>query len=288
MHFLGSNCELRSAANLFGIGRSTAGQILHEFCSALVDTFFHRFIKFPSTSNEINDTINDFYTRCGYPTCIGSLDGTHIAIKPPLGFETDYFNYKKYHSVIMLAVVNSSLLFTYVNIGASRRCNDSSVYSRLSLADVIQMPIYADHYVTINNIKIQSHLIADSAFALKPNVMKPYAVRRNIPRSQSLFNYRLSHYRCCVERAFGSLKNRFRCLNKRLDCNVCTIIKAATILHNMCIISNDHMELEWDIPQTIYKKPPCDTQTAGAAGICEALTVFFEQNPLWTFCYFVM
>ena len=94
-----------------------------------------------------------------------------------------------------------------------------------------------------------------------------------------------------MERAFGSLKNRFRCLNKRLDYklgHVCTIIKAATILHNMCIISNDHMELEWDIPQTIYKKPPCNTQTAGATGIREALTVFFEQNPLLTFCYFVM
>jgi len=92
LNFLGSTCELRTAANLFGIGRSTAGQILHDFCSVLVDTFFHRFIKFPSTSNEINDTVNDFYTKCGYPMCIGSLDGTHIGIKPPFGFETDYFN----------------------------------------------------------------------------------------------------------------------------------------------------------------------------------------------------
>jgi hypothetical protein len=283
LYFLGSTCELRTIANLFGIGISTAGQIVHEFCSVLVNTFFHRFIKFPATDKEINDTMNDYYIGSGYPMCIGSLDGTHIAIKPPLGFKTDYFNYKKYHSVIMLAVVNSSLLFTYVNVGAPGCCNDSSVFFRSSIADLIQLPIYADHHITINNIKIQAHLIADSAFALKPTVIKPYADRPNMPRSNSLFNYRLSRCRCTVERAFGSLKNRFRCLHKKLEFDldhIHTIIKAATILHNICIFSNDHIEIDWDIPQKIYKKPPCNTQTTGAIGIRDALTVFFEQNPL--------
>lgn len=32
--------------------------------------------------------------------------------------ESDYFNFKKYYSVIMLAARNSDLLFTYVIIGA--------------------------------------------------------------------------------------------------------------------------------------------------------------------------
>ena len=40
-----------------------------------------------------------FLSKFGYPLCLGSLDGTHIQIKAPLGAEPDYYNYKKHHSV---------------------------------------------------------------------------------------------------------------------------------------------------------------------------------------------
>ena len=74
--------------------------------------------------------------------CLGSLEGTYIAVKPPLGEECDYLNYKKHPSVIVLAVVNASLKFTYANIGAPGRCNDSSVFTRSNLAEVTENPIY--------------------------------------------------------------------------------------------------------------------------------------------------
>ena len=134
LYLLGSSTELRTIGHLFGIGKSTAGTILHEFCSTLVEAFFHQFVKFPTTDQEIEETMNEFLTKSGYPMCLGSVDGTHIAIKPPLGEECDYFNYKKFHSVIVLAVVNASLKFTYGNIGAPGRCNDSSVFTRSTSA----------------------------------------------------------------------------------------------------------------------------------------------------------
>ncbi|CAF4212833.1 unnamed protein product, partial [Rotaria magnacalcarata] len=83
--------------------------------------------------------------------CIGCIDGTHISIEPPTGAETDYFNYKKFHSVIVLAVVDASLKFTYINIGAPGRCNDSYVYSQSRVLDVMKNPIYAQNYLTIQN-----------------------------------------------------------------------------------------------------------------------------------------
>ncbi|CAM4744579.1 unnamed protein product [Rotaria magnacalcarata] len=81
--------EKRLACALYALGSS-------------IDKFFHRLIKFPNTDAEIQDTIDGVFIKWGYPLCIGALDSTHIAIKPPLGFEVDYFNYKKYHSIIML------------------------------------------------------------------------------------------------------------------------------------------------------------------------------------------
>ena len=37
MYLLSTTCELRTAAHLFGIGKSTAASILHEFYHALVN-----------------------------------------------------------------------------------------------------------------------------------------------------------------------------------------------------------------------------------------------------------
>ncbi|CAF4877328.1 unnamed protein product [Rotaria sp. Silwood1] len=109
--------------------------------------------------------------RLGYRMYIGVLDGTHV---------------------VMLAVINSDLQFTYINIGASDRCNDSSVYNRSNLSEVIQHSIYQDNYMVVNNIKIQCHLIADSAFALDRTLMKPIPERPDMPRHNIIFNYRLS------------------------------------------------------------------------------------------------
>jgi hypothetical protein len=283
LYTLGSSSELRTIGHLFGIDRNTAREILHEFCSVVVHLFFKRFIKFPATPQEIQTTINGFQDKFNYPVCLGALDGTHIPIKPPLGSETDYFNFKKYHSVIMLATVNSDLLFTYVNIGAPGRCNDASIFNRCILSEVIEDPIYANHFIMVNNTKIQSHLIADSAFALNRTVLKPFADRADLPKCHSTFNYRLSRARCSVERAFGALKNRFRLLHKKIEfklCNTTNIIKTAAILHNLCVMNNDNEEIDWDIPVTIHKKPACNIRTNHGADIRHALVNYFIANPL--------
>ncbi|CAF2119842.1 unnamed protein product [Rotaria magnacalcarata] len=283
LYCLGSSAELRTIGNLFGIGKSTSSEILHEFCSIMIELFIYNLVKFPDNHQEIKDTSSKFLRKFGYPMCIGAVDGTHISIKPPLGLETDYFNYKKYHSVIMLAVVNADLGFTYINVGAPGRCNDASVYSQSNLSDVIKNSIYEDHYMTVNNTKIQSHLIADSAFALDQTLLKPFPDRIDMPRQHRMFNYRLSRCRSTVERAFGMMKNRFRILHKKMEFNLdntINIIKTAVIMHNICILHGDVEDILWHQPYPVHKKPSCPITTTNGIGVREAMIQYFEQNPL--------
>ena len=91
LYSLGSSSELRTIGNLFGIGKSTAGEILHDFCAVLTELFFYRLIRFPTTSQDIQRTINGFSDKFSYPMCLGALDGTHISVKAPLGLETDFY-----------------------------------------------------------------------------------------------------------------------------------------------------------------------------------------------------
>lgn len=178
--------------------------------------------------------------------------------------------------------------FTDANIGAPGRCNDASVFGRSMLADVVQHPIYARHRIIINNTTIQAHLIADSAFPLPATMMKPYPERIPMLPNQSSFNFRLSHCRCTVERAFGVLKNRFRCLFKNMEYNVDNakmIVKATCILHNICVTAQDTVEIEWNTPEALYRKPSCNIQAGGSNGVREALIFFFLNNPLWLSMY---
>ncbi|CAF2068136.1 unnamed protein product [Rotaria magnacalcarata] len=285
LYNLGSESELRTIGHLFGIGKSTAGEILHEFCATVVDSFFYRLVKFPVTNEEIKRTVDGFLNKFDYPMCLGALDGTHISIKPPQGLELDYYNYKKFHSIIMLATVDSNLLFTYVNVGAPGRCNDAYVYSKCQLYDVVQGDIYSKYYMKVNNTSVQTHLIADSAFPLDRTLMKPYAIQPDMPKENATFNYRLSRCRSTVERAFGILKNRFRCLKKKMEFhmdNTTNIIKTLVVLHNLCIITGDNPGVDWDIlvPETIYKKPLYKASTSSGNDVRYALTQYFLQNPI--------
>ena len=210
--------------------------------------------------------------------CPSAIDGTYITIGPPMKAATGYFNYKKFHSIIMLAIVNSHMKFTYINIGAPGRCNDASVFNRSNLVQIIKHEDYATHYMMINNTRVQSHLIAHSTFGLSLTLLKLYPKRANMPDAHSLFNYRLSRCRSTVERAFGLLKRGFRCLNKKMEYNLghtTTIILVATIIHNMCIDDNDIEDIDWDIYTTVYKKSACNTHTFGGNAAREALTHFF-------------
>ena len=49
---LASPVEYRTVSHLFGVGRLTVCEIVHETCQAIVDHLLHRYIFFPSPENQ--------------------------------------------------------------------------------------------------------------------------------------------------------------------------------------------------------------------------------------------
>ncbi|XP_017473864.1 PREDICTED: putative nuclease HARBI1 [Rhagoletis zephyria] len=102
--------------------------------------------------------------------------------------------------------------------------------------------------------KRNTWLLGDAGYALEPYLMTPFrASTNNTPKS----NYNSVHAKArnIVERTFGVLKNRFRCLLSALqlhyDPHKATVIaNVCAALHNICI--------EYGAPNLIMESPPSD------------------------------
>ncbi|XP_053968378.1 putative nuclease HARBI1 [Anastrepha ludens] len=140
----------------------------------------------------------------GYPQCIGAIDGCHIEIHPRKEEAIDYYNYKGWYSVVLLALVDAKYRFVYIHCGSPGRCNDSGIFEKSSLKRELQSCALLDELSLLyGSTKIPVHIIGDSAFRLSQHLMKPYPHSVTNTPEQKKFNYRLSKCRRVVENAFG-------------------------------------------------------------------------------------
>lgn len=231
------DAQVTIAAN-YRMSPSVVGRIISETCGAIWDALHEEgYIKPPNSEDEWKQIAKDFEIKWNFPNALGAIDGKHVVIQAPARSGSSFFNYKKQHSIVLMAVCSALYRFLLVDIGDHGRQSDGSVYHNSNLGYAIEnnlLSIPQASKLSNSECVMPYVFVGDDAFGLKPHMMKPYPLQ-NLPVDKRVFNYRLSRARRVVENVFGIAASRFRIFRRPiigLVEKVVVVTKAVVALHN--------------------------------------------------------
>jgi len=210
---------------------------VNEVCQAIEKNLGPEYLKFPSSHEEWLNIASQFELRWNFPNCIGAIDGKHIIMQPPANAGSYYYNYKHTNSIVLMAVAGPDYECLYADVGTNGRVSDGGVWNKCTLSQGIEdgsVSLPPPKCLPYGVAEIPHVFVGDDAFALKKNLMKPYA-QNGLTMEKRVYNYRHSRARRISENLFGIVTNRFRVFRTVLQLAPRTIeslVMTGLILHN--------------------------------------------------------
>ena len=246
LRYLATGDAFKTIGASYRISTASVSRIVKETCNVLWNVLKNKgFIKAPKTPIEWKKISEQFEKKWNFPNCLGAIDGKHVIIQCPPRGGSMFFNYKKFHSIVLMAVVNADYEFTLVDIGDYGRLSDGSVFSSSHLGIAINngtLNLPSPRRLEQSSKLYPYVFIGDDAFPMKPCLLKPYP-GQNLSIKERVFNYRLSRARRIVENAFGIATSRFRIFRRPICASVDTsnaVTKAIVALHNYLMKGIEH------------------------------------------------
>ena len=146
---------------------------------------------------------------------------TYIHILHPKDSGSDFYNYRGFFSIVMLAIVDYNYKFLFVDVGCQGRFSDGGVFrnsavnkalerGKLNVPDPAILPTSTDPtWLHEQNDPLPYVFVADDVFRLGKHSLKPYP-QTNLSDRKRICNCRLSRMRRISENVFGIWRSRFR------------------------------------------------------------------------------
>lgn len=234
---------MQSLAWSHQMGITTVHKIVTELCPIIWNLLSPTYLKTPSTQ-EWKQIAKDFFDQWNFPNCFGAVDGKHINIEAPPNSGSQYFNYKKNFSIVLMACCDANYVFKLVDIGGYGSESDGGIFRNSIFGQRLgngNLNVPKDDFLPNTDIKIPYVIVADEAFPLKKYIMRPYP-GRNLSDTKRIFNYRLSRARRIIENAFGIMVARWQILKRTIVADpkhIDEFVKAIVCLHNYCQVNSN-------------------------------------------------
>ncbi|XP_053319731.1 uncharacterized protein LOC128491433 [Spea bombifrons] len=249
LRFMATGESFSSLQFQFYVGKTTIANIVKETCTLIWEQLGPSVMPAPTVETWLQVAAG-FGQVANFPNCLGAVDGKHIRVKKPPHSGSLYFNYKRYFSIILMAVADINFKFVAVDVGGYGSSSDSRVLQASKLG----------HQLLLNQISLPPPrplpgtsdaapfvMVSDEAFPLSTNLLRPFP-KQGLDSRKRIFNYRLSSARKVVECAFGIMANKWRVLHTVIHLNVETVdqvVKACCALHNN-VRDRDGLEVDFE------------------------------------------
>ncbi|CAG9130974.1 unnamed protein product [Plutella xylostella] len=209
----------------------TASRCIRQVVEALNHpSITNKWIVFPLTRQERVKIKQEFQMKFRLPGVIGCIDCTHVAIVKPSHEEHLFFNRKGYHSLNVQMICDSNLKIMNVNSKFGGATHDSHIWAAGQ----------AEPYMReLHRNGEQLWLLGDSGYAQRAWLMTPILNAAEGSR-EAEYTRRHIQARNCIERCFGVLKSRWRCLLRDRTLHyhhyvASRITTACAVLHNIAL-----------------------------------------------------
>jgi hypothetical protein len=237
--------------------------------------------------------------RWNFPNCVGAIDGKHVIMHAPSNSGSLYRNYKYSFSMVLMAIVDPWKRFTAIEVGDIGSNCDGAIFQnclmgRRICAGKFGFPEDKALPGMEDRGKVAHCIVADEAFPLRSNVMRPFPGRKKntLTDDEKLFNYRMSRPRLTSENTFGGTVQTFRIFHRKIYLNPDStrdVVYATCVLHNYLtkvdtsflqqmpdeepLVNLDEYEAVARIPANTARNPALDAVS------CRNLFVEYFKSP---------
>ncbi|XP_049281601.1 putative nuclease HARBI1 isoform X2 [Anopheles funestus] len=213
------------------MAQSTFSTMLTKVLNSMERKLCSKYIMLDMSEADAEAANQYFNEKSGISGVVMCADGTHIRIKRPNTNEHFYYNRKGVFSINALMICDHQQRIRFVNAKYGGAKHDAHVWNR--------SPARSFFAAKHRNGNTAFKLLGDSAYPREDWLLIP--VRDANPSSaDAQYNERHTAGRIIIERTFGVLKSRFRCLAGTRELQYAPskcvkIINVCCALHNMCI-----------------------------------------------------
>ncbi|XWS17614.1 hypothetical protein CRYUN_Cryun33cG0082100 [Craigia yunnanensis] len=236
---------LRLVSKRFGLGISTCHKLVLDVCSAIRSVLMRKYLQWPD-EDSARKIKEEYEGVSGIPNIVGSMYTTHIPIIAPKISVSAYFNkrhternQKTSYSITVQGVVDPRGVFTDICIGWPGSMNDDQVLEKSALYQ------RANGGGSLKGV----WLVGSSGYPLMDWVLVPYT-QQHLTWTQHAFNEKIGEIQRVAKEAFGRLKGRWCCLQKRTEGklqDVPVVLGACCVLHNICEMRNEGIDTDLKI-----------------------------------------
>lgn len=172
----------KTIAVSYRMGERTVSKIVAEVCTALWLRMTPEYMPQP-TVDMWQKISYEYENKWQFYNCLGALDGKHVTVRKPLLSGSSFFNYKQTFSTVLMALADANYRFTFIDIGSMGRFSDSCVFSNSSLGKMLlngTLELPAPKPLPGQTSASPYVFVADEAFPLKINLMRPYPRNRKL------------------------------------------------------------------------------------------------------------